>query len=195
MPFEWLLARHNDTAAAAKLIARHADGLAAVIVEPIQGSGGRIPAEQDFLSALRKQTEKAGALLVFDEVLTSRLAPSGLRTRYRVRTDLMTLGRYVAGGMLFGAFGGRADLMQRVDPRQAGALGHAGTFNNNVLTLSAGIAMMTQVPTQQALDAVNARGEALRTRPQAMCREYNAPMRHWNPLPVYHPRRRWSGEI
>jgi glutamate-1-semialdehyde 2,1-aminomutase len=176
VPFDWVFAPYNDAAAAARLIAEHASDLAAVIVEPMQGSGGCIPAEQDFLTALRRETEKAGALLVFDEVMTSRLAPGGLQTRYGIRPDLMTLGKYVAGGMSFGAFGGRADLMQRFDPRKAGALGHAGTFNNNVLTMSAGIAAMTKVVTQDALDAVNARGDALRQRLQAMCREQRAPL-------------------
>jgi glutamate-1-semialdehyde 2,1-aminomutase len=176
VPFDWVFAPYNDAAAAAKLIAQHKDELAAVIVEPMQGSGGCIPAEQEFLATLRKETEKAGALLVFDEVMTSRLAPGGLQTRYGIRPDLMTLGKYVAGGMSFGAFGGRADLMQRFDPRQAGALGHAGTFNNNVLTMSAGIAAMTRVVTQERLDAVNARGDALRARLQGLCRGHSAPI-------------------
>jgi glutamate-1-semialdehyde 2,1-aminomutase len=176
VPFDWIFAPYNDAAAAAKLIAQHASELAAVIVEPMQGSGGCIPAEQDFLSTLRRETEKTGALLVFDEVMTSRLARGGLQTRYGIRPDLMTLGKYVGGGMSFGAFGGRADLMRRFDPRQAGALGHAGTFNNNVLTMSAGIAAMTKVVTQDALDAVNARGDALRARLQGLCDAHRAPL-------------------
>jgi glutamate-1-semialdehyde 2,1-aminomutase len=176
VPFDWVFAPYNDATAAAKLIAQHANDLAAVIVEPMQGSGGCIPAEPDFLATLRSETEKVGAQLVFDEVMTSRLAPGGLQTRYGIRPDLMTLGKYVAGGMSFGAFGGRGALMQRFDPRRADALGHAGTFNNNVLTMSAGIAAMTKVVTQEALDAVNARGDALRTRLQAMCRDHHAPL-------------------
>src|SRR4029453_3721921 len=118
----------------------------------------------------------AGGLVVFDEVMTSRLAPGGLQTRYGIRPDLMTLGKYVAGGMSFGAFGGRGALLQRFDPRRADALGHAGTFNNNVLTMSAGIAAMPKGGAQEALDAVNARGDALRTRLQAMCRDHHAPL-------------------
>jgi glutamate-1-semialdehyde 2,1-aminomutase len=176
VPFDWVFAPYNDAAAAARLIAQHANDLAAVIVEPMQGSGGCIPAEQGFLSTLRKETEKVGALLVFDEVMTSRIAPGGLQTKYGIGPDLMTLGKYVAGGMSFGAFGGRADLMQRFDPRQPGALGHAGTFNNNALTMSAGIAAMTKVVTQEALDAVNARGEGLRARLQDLCRGHRAPL-------------------
>jgi glutamate-1-semialdehyde 2,1-aminomutase len=109
-------------------------------------------------------------------VMTSRLAPGGLQSRYSIRPDLMTLGKYIAGGMSFGAFGGRADLMRRFDPRAPGALGHAGTFNNNVVTMSAGIAAMTKVVSGEALDAVNARGDALRTQLQDLCKAHRAPL-------------------
>ncbi|MBV9565452.1 MAG: aspartate aminotransferase family protein, partial [Bradyrhizobium sp.] len=175
-PFDWVFAPYNDAQAARDLIAAHADDLAAVIVEPMQGSGGCIPAEPEFLSALREETTRTGALLVLDEVMTSRLAPGGLQTRYGVRADLMTLGKYVGGGMSFGAFGGRAELMRRFDPREPDALGHAGTFNNNALTMSAGIAAMTKVVTQEALDRVNARGDALRQRLQSLCASHAAPL-------------------
>jgi len=175
VPFDWVFAPYNDVEAARSLIERHRDDLAAVIVEPMQGSGGCIPAEQVFLSMLRAETQKTGALLVFDEVMTSRLAPGGLQTRYGVRPDLMTLGKYIAGGMSFGAFGGRADLMRRFDPRTPGALGHAGTFNNNTLTMSAGVVAMTEVVTPAALDRVNAPGDRLRQRPQAAWEAYKGP--------------------
>lgn len=176
VPFDWIFAPYNDIDATRALIAEHKDDLAAIIVEPMQGSGGCIPSEPAFLSMLRDETQNIGALLVFDEVMTSRLAPGGLQTRYGVRPDLMTLGKYIAGGMSFGAFGGRADLMQRFDPRKPGALGHAGTFNNNALTMSAGVAAMTKVVTQPALDRVNALGDSLRERLQAICETYDAPL-------------------
>ena len=176
VPFDWVFAPYNDVEATRALIERHRDDLAAVIVEPMQGSGGCIPAEQAFLSMLRLETESSGTLLVFDEVMTSRLAPGGLQTRYGIRPDLMTLGKYIGGGMSFGAFGGRADLMRRFDPRTPGALGHAGTFNNNTLTMSAGIVAMTEVVTQAALDRVNALGDTLRQRLQAACEAYQAPL-------------------
>lgn len=176
VPFDWILAAYNDVEATRALIEQHGDDLAAVIVEPMQGSGGCIPAEPAFLSMLRAETEKCGALLVLDEVMTSRLAPGGLQTRYGVRPDLMTLGKYVAGGMSFGAFGGRADLMRRFDPRAPDALGHAGTFNNNTLTMSAGIVAMTEVVTPAALDRVNALGDRLRQRLQDACQAYQAPV-------------------
>jgi glutamate-1-semialdehyde 2,1-aminomutase len=88
--------------------------------------------------------------------MTSRLP------RPAVVPDLMTVGKYLAGGMSFGAFGGRAELMALYDPARPGALFHAGTFNNNVVSLSAGIAGLRDVLSGEALDGLNARGERLR---------------------------------
>lgn len=76
----------------------------------------------------------------------------------------MTLGKYLGGGLSFGAFGGRADLMRRFDPTAPNALPHAGTFNNNVLTMAAGVAGLTEVLSDEALVELNARGERLRDR-------------------------------
>jgi glutamate-1-semialdehyde 2,1-aminomutase len=136
--------------------------LAAVLVEPVLGSGGCVPGERDFLAMLRTETERCGALLVFDEVMTSRLAPGGRQAELDIRPDLTTLGKYIGGGMSFGAFGGRRDLMSRFDPRRADSIAHAGTFNNNVITMSAGLAAMTQVFTPDAAAELNRRGEQLR---------------------------------
>ena len=83
-------------------------------------------------------------MLIFDEVMTSRLSPGGLQEALGIIPDMTTLGKYIGGGMSFGAFGGRADLMGRYDPRRPDALPHAGTFNNNILTMSAGLAGMTR---------------------------------------------------
>ncbi|UCI31918.1 aspartate aminotransferase family protein [Mesorhizobium sp. B4-1-4] len=147
------------------------DDLAAIIVEPMMGSGGCIPATRDFLAALRDLAGRTGALLIFDEVMTSRLAPGGLQEKHGITPDLMTLGKYVGGGMSFGAFGGRADLMARLDPSAPGALMHAGTFNNNVMTMTAGLTAMTKVYTPDVVGAHNARGDGLRDRLNRICRE------------------------
>ena len=96
--------------------------------------------------------------------MTSRLAPGGLQSVHGVKPDLTTFGKYIGGGMSFGAFGGRADIMDLFDPRRADALPHAGTFNNNVLTMSAGMAGLTEIYTPEAAVALNARGDALRER-------------------------------
>src|SRR5581483_11941565 len=130
----------NDADRAVQLVAEHAHELAAVVVEPVQGTAGVIPAEPAFLRALRTATEAHGVLLVFDEVMTSRLAAGGMQAVLGIRPDLTTFGKYLGGGLAFGAFGGRSDLMSRFDPSRPDALPHAGTFNNAVLTMAAGAA-------------------------------------------------------
>ena len=175
-PFDVVLAPYNDTEATLALVERHGAELAAIILEPMMGSGGCIPAETAFLHALRDAATRVGALLVFDEVMTSRLAPHGLGPARGVRADLTTLGKYVGGGMSFGAFGGRADVLDMFDPRRPDALPHAGTFNNNVLTMSAGLVGVTEVYTEATCVALNARGETLRARLNALCEDADAPM-------------------
>jgi glutamate-1-semialdehyde 2,1-aminomutase len=149
-------------------IERHGAEIAAVLVEPMQGASGCIPGSLDFLEALRESATRVGALLVFDEVMTSRLAPHGLANKLGIRSDLTTLGKYIGGGMSFGAFGGRADVMALFDPR-TGSLAHSGTFNNNVLTMAAGYAGLTKLFTPEAAGALAERGDAMRARLNALC--------------------------
>ncbi|HEY4040822.1 MAG TPA: aminotransferase class III-fold pyridoxal phosphate-dependent enzyme [Rhodopila sp.] len=172
-PFEYVVAPYNDVERTQNLIT---DDLALVILEPMIGSGGCIPASSDFLTMLRQATSRVGALLILDEVMTSRLAPGGLQSITGVKPDLTTLGKYLGGGMSFGAFGGRADIMDLFDPRRPDALPHAGTFNNNVLTMTAGLTGLTDVYTPQAALALNDRGETLRNRLNALCRAADAPV-------------------
>jgi glutamate-1-semialdehyde 2,1-aminomutase len=162
-PFPFVVAQYNDAEGAARLIAEHAHELAAVVVEPLQGSGGVIPGERAFLETLREATAAHDILLVFDEVMTSRLATGGLQQVLRIAPDLTTFGKYLGGGLAFGAFGGRADLMQRFDPSRPGALPHAGTFNNAVLTMAAGAAGLG-VYTQAEAERLNGLGDRLRDR-------------------------------
>jgi glutamate-1-semialdehyde 2,1-aminomutase len=100
--------------------------------------------------------------------MTSRLSPGGLQAIHGVQPDLTTLGKYIGGGMSFGAFGGRRDLMAIYDPTAAGAMPHAGTFNNNALSMAAGVAGMAKVFTPEAAAALHARGERLRERLNAV---------------------------
>jgi glutamate-1-semialdehyde 2,1-aminomutase len=163
-PFPMVLAPYNDAEGAVAAIAREAGDLAAVIVEPMQGSGGCIPADREFLAALREACDRHGVVLIFDEVMTSRLSPGGRQALLGITPDMTTLGKYLGGGLSFGAFGGRARFMERYDPSRADAIAHAGTFNNNVLSMAAGLAGITKVLTADALTALNARGERLRQR-------------------------------
>jgi len=169
-PFEYLLGRYNDLAAVEALVRPHRAELAAVLVEPMQGTTGCIPAEREFLAGLRALADETGALLIFDEVMTSRLAPGGLQNAHGIFPDLTTLGKYVGGGMSFGAFGGRADLMERFDPRRPDAFQHAGTFNNNALTMNAGLVGLTEIYTPERARALNAFGDRLRERLNAIAR-------------------------
>ena len=164
-PFPVVLGEYNDAAEAEALIQQHGPRLAAVLVEPMLGSGGCIPARPGFLAALQAAAREAGALLILDEVMTSRMGGGGLGARAGVVPDLMTLGKYVAGGMSFGAFGGRADVMDLF----ASALPHAGTFNNNVLSMAAGRVAMGEIFTPDVAEALFARGEAMRAALNAAC--------------------------
>jgi glutamate-1-semialdehyde 2,1-aminomutase len=96
--------------------------------------------------------------------MTSRLSPTGLHGALGVIPDLISLGKYLGGGLSFGAFGGAARIMERFDPARPDALAHAGTFNNNVLTMAAGVAGLTRVLTPERSIAFNARGDKLRER-------------------------------
>jgi glutamate-1-semialdehyde 2,1-aminomutase len=169
-PFEYLLGRYNDLAAVEALVHPYRAELAAILIEPMQGTTGCIPAERAFLTGLRALSNDTGALLIFDEVMTSRLAPGGLQEAHDILPDLTTLGKYVGGGMSFGAFGGRAALMERFDPRRPAAFQHAGTFNNNVLTMNAGLVGLTEIYTPERARALNAFGDRLRERLNGIAR-------------------------
>ena len=168
VPHQWLLASYNDLAAAQAPVTRDGADLAAILVEPMLGSGGCIPGTAEFLQGLRRLADDSGALLIFDEVMTSRLAPGGRQSQLGIRPDLTTLGKYFGGGLSFGAFGGRRDLMQRFDPRRPDALGHAGTFNNNVLSMAAGLAGLRELWTPAAVEVLYRRGDRLRERCNAL---------------------------
>lgn len=175
-PFEFLIGRYNDLAAVEELVRPHRADLAAILVEPMQGTTGCIPAEREFLAGLRALADETGALLIFDEVMTSRLAPGGLQQVHGILPDLTTLGKYLGGGMSFGAFGGRRDIMERFDPRRPDAFQHAGTFNNNVLTMNAGLVGLTQIYTPERARALNEWGDALRRRLNALVRRHELAM-------------------
>ena len=167
-PHHFLLGRYNDVEEAIALARAHAPELACILVEPMLGSGGCIPAEAAFLQAMRDVATETGAVLIFDEVMTSRMSAGGQQARLGITPDMTTLGKYIGGGMSFGAFGGSHALMDRYDPRRPDALPHAGTFNNNVLTMAAGIAGLTRLFTPEAADVLFARGEAFRAHLNAL---------------------------
>jgi glutamate-1-semialdehyde 2,1-aminomutase len=162
-PFEYLIADFNNIESTRDLIDRHRDEIACILVEPMQGSAGCIPGSIEFLQMLRQICTRTGAILIFDEVMTSRLSSQGAQGLLNIIPDMTTLGKYIGGGMSFGAFGGREELMEIFDPRRESAIPHAGTFNNNSLTMAAGVAALGEVLTSPVLDELNHRGDRLRS--------------------------------
>ena len=187
IPFDYAVLPYNDVAAAEAEFADRGDDIAAVLVEPMLGAGGCIPGDPAFLAALRRLTTQHGAILIFDEVMTSRLAVGGAQSLLGVTPDMTTLGKYLAGGLSFGAFGGRADLMAAYDPERGGGLTHGGTFNNNAFTMAAGAAIGATLVDADALAAVNERGDRLRAGLQARLAGLDWCVTGWGSILNIHP--------
>jgi glutamate-1-semialdehyde 2,1-aminomutase len=157
-----LVAPFNDLAAVEQVASAHGADLAAVIVEPVVGNMGVVAPREGYLRGLREITGRAGALLVFDEVITGfRLAPGGAQQLYGVTPDLTCLGKIIGGGLPVGAYGGRADVMAKVAPE--GPVYQAGTLSGNPLAMAAGRATLDAL----AAPGVYERLEALGARLQA----------------------------
>jgi glutamate-1-semialdehyde 2,1-aminomutase len=136
-----LVLPYNDPDALEDAFNAHGDEIAAVIVEPVAGNMGCVKSDAAFRSALRSLTEKSGALLIFDEVMTGfRVAYGGAQAVFGMKPDLTTLGKVIGGGLPVGAYGGRADIMDHVLP--AGRVFQAGTLSGNPLATAAGIATL-----------------------------------------------------
>jgi len=152
----------NDGDACEEILEREAGGLAALLVDPLLGIGGIIPPAEGFLQRLRAVTERHGIVLIFDEVISFRVAWGGAQERFGIRPDLTTLGKIIGGGLPVGAFGGRGDIMAAYDPRRGAArISHGGTFNANPVTMAAGIATLNAL-TPEAYGRLDALGDRLR---------------------------------
>jgi glutamate-1-semialdehyde 2,1-aminomutase len=157
----------NNIEATARALEYHKNDLAAVIVEPMMGAAGSIPAAPEYLRFLREATRRLGVLLIFDEVITFRLAYGGAQELYAITPDLTALGKIIGGGFPVGAFGGREDIMAQFDPRQV-RLHHFGTFNGNAITMAAGLASLGLL-TRDEVARINQLGEHLRTGLRSAC--------------------------
>ncbi len=135
----------NDTEASRRLLEEHKSELAAVIVEPVMGSVGMVPASPEYLTMLREFTRENGIILIFDEVISFRVAPGGSQQYYGITPDLTALGKIIGGGFPVGAFGGRRDIMELYDPTKGPTVSHAGTFNANPVTMLAGAVTLEQL--------------------------------------------------
>lgn len=175
-PFDYLLGSYNDLDATRAMVAEFGKDIACILVEPMQGSGGCIPGHPDFLRLLRSLASEHKIVLIFDEVMTSRLSPGGAQALFNVIPDMTTMGKYIGGGMSFGAFGGDEEIMQMYNPEQSPAIPHAGTFNNNSLSMAAGIAGLESVFTPEVAVSLNQRGDAFREALGKIIRQHNLPM-------------------
>lgn len=155
-----LNAAYNDLDSVRRLFEELPDKIACVIVEPVAANVGVLPPRKGFLEGLRDLTKKHGALLIFDEVITGfRLAPGGAQQYYGVTPDLTTLGKIIGGGLPVGAYGGRADLMDRMAPD--GPIYQAGTLSGNPLAVAAGIATLEVLRRENPYEQLDAMGEKL----------------------------------
>ena len=137
LPFNHLDALHLE-------FERHGKDIACVIVEPVAGNMGCVPPRAGFLELLRDLTQRSGAILIFDEVMTGfRIAPGGAQQQYGIHPDLTTMGKVIGGGLPVGAYGGRAEIMNRIAP--AGPVYQAGTLSGNPLAVAAGLATLRRL--------------------------------------------------
>ena len=154
-----LVATYNDIESVRRLLEEYRGQVAAVILEPIMGNMGLIPPTPSFLEELRRLTELEDVLLIFDEVISGfRAARGGAQELYGVRPDLTCLGKIIGGGLPVGAFGGRADIMERLAP--LGDVYQAGTLSGNPLALAAGITMLQSLAEPDFYTRLEEKGQA-----------------------------------
>ncbi len=157
-----MVLEYNDTEGLKEAFAQHGQRIAAVILEPIVGNMGTVPATQEFADACRSVTRENGALLIFDEVMTGfRVAFGGAQSIYNIDPDLTTLGKIVGGGMPIGAFSGKAEIMDHTLP--AGKVFQAGTLSGNPIATAAGIATLRQLRDNSPYEKLDKLGEKLAT--------------------------------
>ncbi|KAM0274920.1 hypothetical protein ACHAQH_007729 [Verticillium albo-atrum] len=136
LPHDYVFGVYNDLETTRS---RLTPDIGVILVEPMLGAGGMIPATTEFLQMLRDEATRIGAILIFDEIITSRLFYGGLQEYLGITPDMTTIGKHFGGGFSFGAFGGRADIMALFDPlATAQPLHHSGTWNNNMFSMTAG---------------------------------------------------------
>ncbi|MCL4458296.1 MAG: aspartate aminotransferase family protein [Chloroflexi bacterium] len=158
---EVLIVPFNDKQAAARAIERNKDDLAAIIIEPVLGTAGVIPPQDDYLTFIREVTAENGLLLIFDEVQTMRLTPGGAQQYYNVKPDITVFGKLIGGGFPIGAFGGREDIMAMYDPESPEPLHQSGTYNGNPISMTAGIVTLEKLTTP-VIARLNSLGHKLR---------------------------------
>jgi len=183
----------NDPDGAEAILERHAADIAAVLIEPVQGSAGMIEATGEYLQRLRDVTTKLGIILIFDEVVTFPVAYGGAQTHFGVMPDLTVMGKVIGGGLPCSAVGGRADLMDLMEPDAhdgQSPMNPMATFGGNQIAMAAGIACLEKL-TPQEHDRINALGIKIMEGIDELGRRYDIPLHssglghliglHWGP--------------
>ncbi|KAE8383943.1 pyridoxal phosphate-dependent transferase [Aspergillus alliaceus] len=180
---DWIIGRYNDVEGTRRLISENKGIAAGVLVEGMQGAAGCIPGTAEFLHTIQTATRENGMVFILDEVMTSRLAPGGLQSVIRspydntvLEPDMTTLGKWIAGGMTIGAFGGRKELLAAYDPRTVEGsserkvpIAHSGTFNNNTLAMNVGLVALERVFTPEVCIELNGMGDWFQQGLQERC--------------------------
>jgi glutamate-1-semialdehyde 2,1-aminomutase len=196
----------NDPDGTEEILTREADNIAAVIVEPVMGAAGMIPATPEFIQRLRAVTERLGIVLIFDEVVTFPMAYGGAQAHFGVRPDLTTMSKAIGGGLPAAALGGRAEIMDLLEPTRHGGrapVTAASTFGGNVTAMAAGIACVEQL-TPELHEYVQALGDRLRDGVDEIGRRHGIPLHatgaghlsglHWADERVVDYRTRMAGD-
>ena len=132
----------NDLDALEDLLRAHSGEVAAIILEPVLGSGGGVEPQPGYLRGVRQLADTYDVLLIFDEILTFRLDVGGIQSAVGVTPDLTSVAKFIGGGLPLGAFGGRQEIMAPFDPTHPQTIPHNGTFNGNNVAMAAGLATM-----------------------------------------------------
>ena len=171
---ETLVADFNDLASVERYFDANHNGIAGVIVEPVAGNMGVVAPADGFLEGLRRVTEQAGSLLIFDEVITGfRLEYGGAQTKYDITPDITTLGKIIGGGLPVGAYGGRTDIMEMVAP--LGPMYQAGTLSGNPLAVSAGVATLAELQKPGVYQHIDGLAQKLASGLSDVFRRYEVP--------------------
>ncbi len=169
-----VLLRYNDCEAVRTAIRLHGKDLAALIVEPMLGAGGVIPADPAFLAVIREETARAGVVLICDEVITLRQAYGGAQSQYGFTPDLTTMAKIIGGGFPIGGVGGQREFMRCfADPSAGGSVANLGTFSANPISTCAGLAAMTLL-NESSVTRLNELGDYARQETRRVLERHDA---------------------
>ena len=189
-----ILMRYNDPEAVLEAVRKYGHELAAILVEPIQGAAGMIPAEPEFIETIRKETERFGIVMICDEVISLRQAVGGAQAFMGVTPDITTMAKIIGGGFPIGAVGGKNEFMSRLNaPQDGGIVANLGTYSANPVSMRAGLVGM-QLLDEAAIARINQQGQLVRDGLTQVILKHDAPaqvtgtgslfMIHWTSEPI-----------